>query len=96
MRCDDIEELIDLYLDNALSEEARARVERHVLRCPDCAFRVRTLEQTRGMLREACPLAEASPSFRERMAARLHDEFADVLRPEPKEDTRQRSLTFPV
>jgi anti-sigma factor RsiW len=96
MRCTEIEDLVDLYLDDALSEEARGRVERHLLRCPECAFRVRTLEQTLGLLREACPSVEASPSFRERMAARLQDELADVLRPEPAEDVRQRSLTFPA
>jgi anti-sigma factor RsiW len=95
LRCNEIEEMIDLFLDDALSEEARGRVERHVLRCPDCAFRVRSLEQTLGLLREACPPVDASPSFRERMAARLQDSLSDVLRPEPAKDARQRSLTFP-
>ena len=96
MNCSEAEGLIDLYLDDGLSEELRARVERHLLRCADCAFRMRTLEQTRAMLREACPAVESSPSFRERMAARLQDAFADVLRQEPAEDIRQRSLTFPA
>jgi anti-sigma factor RsiW len=95
MNCTEIEELIDLYLDDALSEETRSRVERHILRCPDCAFRVRTLEQSIGLLREAYPSLDASPSFRERMAARLQDSLTDVLRPEPTEDIRQRSIVFP-
>ena len=96
MRCDQLEELLDYYLDNDLSEEGRAKVERHVLRCPDCAFRVRALEQTRALLRGAYSPAEASPSFRERMSARLEDDLADVLRHEPVEDSRQRILSFPA
>ena len=96
MPCTELDELTDLYLDDALSEEARARVERHVMRCQDCAFRVRSLEQTLSHLREACPPVESSPSFRERMAARLQDSLSDVLRPEPVEDIRQRSLNFPA
>ena len=96
MRCTETEDLIDLYLDDALSEETRARIEQHMLGCPDCAYRVRSLELSLGMLHEVCPPIEASPSFRERMAARLQDALADVLRVEEAEDVRQRSFAFPV
>jgi anti-sigma factor RsiW len=96
MRCAELNDLIDLYIDDELAEETRAHVERHLLRCPDCAFRVRSIEQTKAMLREACPDIESSPSFRERMAARLQDALSDVIRAEPAEDVRQRTLTFPA
>lgn len=94
MTCNEIKDLLDLFVDGDLSEVAHARVERHLLRCPDCAFQVRTLEQTRQLLRDAYPRAESSPAFRERMSARLHDAFRDVLRPEPIESASQRELPF--
>ena len=94
MTCGEIKELLDLYLDNELSEEARTRLERHLLKCPDCAFQLRSLEQTRELLLESFSPAEASPSFRERMSARLQDAFSDTLRPEPVVDGWQRELPF--
>lgn len=92
MRCNEITDLLDLYIDGELSEETRSRVERHLLRCADCAFQARTLEQTRAHLREACPRIESSPAFREKMLARLQDAFADCLRPEPEPVSGQRIL----
>jgi anti-sigma factor RsiW len=94
MRCSEIKDLLDLYVDGDLPEEGCARVERHLLRCAACAFEVRSLEQTRAHLRDACPPEEASPSFRERMAARLEDALADVLRAPEDETARQRALPF--
>ncbi len=94
MRCNKITELLDLYIDCELAEETRARVDRHLLRCSECAFEVRSLEQTRALLRDAFPSAESSPAFREKMAARLLEEFADQLRPEPIRSEGQWSLPF--
>jgi Predicted transmembrane transcriptional regulator (anti-sigma factor) len=96
MRCVELNDLIDLYIDDELPEETRAHVERHLMRCPECAFHVRGIEQTKAMLCEACPIVESSPSFRERMAARLQDALGDVIRAEPTEDVRQRAFTFPA
>ena len=87
-------DLIDPYLDGALAEEARARVERHLLRCGECAFEVRSLEQTRSHLRNALPSAASSPAFREKMVARLTDQFADVLRPSEPAVESQWPLPF--
>ena len=94
MTCGEIKDLLDLYLDNELSEEARTRLERHLLKCPGCAFELRSLEQTRALLLESFPPGEASPSFQERMSARLQDAFSDVLRPEPVVDALQCELPF--
>ncbi len=95
MRCDELLGLLDLYLDGELQEEMARRVDRHLLRCPACAYEARTLEQTRAMLREAIPPAETSPGFRERAAARLLDAFADRLRPAQEvEGTPQWPLPF--
>jgi len=95
MRCTEIADLIDLHLDGALAEEPQARVARHLMGCAACAFEVRTLEQTRSHLREALPAVESSPSFREKMIARLNHDLADVLRPEPIQSESQWSLPFP-
>jgi anti-sigma factor RsiW len=94
MRCIEISDLLDLFIDGELADETRARVERHLLRCAECAFQIRTLEQTRSLLREAYPSAESFPAFREKMAARLQDAFRDVLRSESADAPNQRSLPF--
>jgi anti-sigma factor RsiW len=94
MRCTEITELADLYVDGELSEETRGRIDRHILRCADCAYRIRAIEQTKSLLRDAYPRAETSPGFRERTSARLHDAFADVLRREPQPSEGQWTLPF--
>jgi predicted anti-sigma-YlaC factor YlaD len=81
MRCEELSGLLDLYLDGELPEEMARKVDRHLLRCLACAHEVRTLEQTRAMLREAVAPSETSPGFRERTNARLLDAFAAHLRP---------------
>jgi len=95
MRCPEIRDLLDPFLDDELAEETRTRVERHLLRCSECGFQVRTLEQTRALLRDAYPPVESSPAFREKMAARLDHAFRDILRPETNAPPNQRALSFP-
>ncbi len=95
MRCEELRGLLDLHLDGELPEETARKVERHLLRCPECAYEARTLEQTRAMLREAMSPAETSPAFRERTAARLRDALSAYLRPEREaESARQWRLPF--
>lgn len=95
MRCEELSGLMDSYLDGELSEELTRQLDRHLLRCPACAYEARTLEQTRAMLREAVAPTEVSPGFRERASARLLDAFADRLQPARKaEDSRQWTLPF--
>ena len=95
MRCDDLRPLLDMYLDGELPDETVRKLDRHLLRCPSCAYEVRTLEQTQAMLREAVPVADPSPAFRERTAARLLDALAPMLQPVPSGETgRQWSLPF--
>lgn len=94
MRCDVARELLDLYVDEELPEETAVQVERHLLRCPECAFDVSSLERTRALLRESETPEECSPSFRERALARLTDTFADRLHPRLPAAARQWSLPF--
>jgi anti-sigma factor RsiW len=95
MRCEEMRELLDLYLDGELPEETARKVDRHLLRCPACAYEARALEQTRTMLREAVAPTVTSPGFRERTLARLLDALEEHLRPAPgAEDARQWTLPF--
>jgi len=93
MRCDELRDILDLYLDDNLSEEAWSRIDRHLLRCAACSYEVRTMEQARNMLKVAVPRAEVTPGFRERAVARLLGELAMHLRPEQEpQGARQWSL----
>ena len=95
MTCEELKGLLDLYLDGELPEESVRQVDRHLMRCQSCAYEVRTLEQTRAMLRESVETAEASPGFRERATARLLDAFATHLRPShDAAEGRQWTLPF--
>lgn len=95
MRCEELRGLLDMHLDGELPEELARKLERHLLRCPACAYEARTLEQTRAMLREAVPAEETSAAFRERTAARLQEALSTHLRPVPqKEAGRQWKLPF--
>lgn len=95
MRCEELADLLDLSIDGELPEEAQRKLDRHLLRCRTCAYEVRTLEQTRAMLREAVSTSEASPGYRERATARLLSAFAGHLRQEQEPDSgRQWTLPF--
>ena len=92
MNCKEITDLLDLYADSELSQEARARVDRHLMTCPACAYRANSIEQVKTHLRQAYPREESAPSFRERAEARLESEFADILKLEPTESPAQWPL----
>ena len=92
MNCKELSELIDLYSDGELPEEVGARVDRHLIQCPDCAYAARSVEQSRALLRQAFAPEEPSPSYRERAEARLHSELADVLKTQAPESAAQWSL----
>jgi anti-sigma factor RsiW len=95
MRCEELRELLDLHLDGELPEEMSRKLERHLLRCPDCAYEARALEQTRAMLREAISPEETTPAFRERTTARLLDALSAHLRPAREAEVgRQWKLPF--
>jgi anti-sigma factor RsiW len=48
MRCDDFVELVTEYLDDALADDDRARIERHLRGCDGCT---RVLAQWREVIR---------------------------------------------
>src|SRR5438045_1716947 len=81
MRCDEAEALLDIHLDGELPQEMADKLDRHLLRCALCAGQLRSLEQTRTLLRITLQPAEPSPAYRERALARLSDRLAPHLRP---------------
>ena len=88
MKCEEARSLLDLYLDHQLPAELTVRLDRHLLRCSQCAGDLRSLEQACNLLRLEAERAEASPSFRERTAARLQDRLAAHLKPAPETGAR--------
>ena len=95
MRCDEWNNLLDLSLDGELPEETARALDRHTMRCPACAYELRTLEQTRRLLREANLTEAPSDRFRQRTASRLRAVLTDRNRPAPaRESGRQWLLPF--
>jgi anti-sigma factor RsiW len=50
LTCREIVELLTDYLEGALSEPARARVDAHLTTCPDCTAYVAQMRTTIGLL----------------------------------------------
>ena len=95
MKCDEAGALLDLHLESELPQELGDRLDRHLLRCAQCAGELRSLEQTRSLLQKALDPAEPSPAYRERALARLTDQLAPHLRPAASQDDgRQWALPF--
>jgi mycothiol system anti-sigma-R factor len=66
--CDHCEEVIQPYLDRALSVEEQQAVELHLSECPWCSKRFRFEQEFRGYVRVACT-EEMPPSLKEKLAA---------------------------
>jgi len=89
MTCDEVGELSAPYIDGELTEEARGRVERHLITCEKCSYELRSQEQVKSWTRAAFLDRVPAPDFREKAAARLHHAFADILIDrEPAPDTQ--------
>ncbi len=93
IRCQSVSALLDPYVNRDLSEESIAIVERHLMTCVECAFEVRTLEQTVNHLKSALIGSDENlPAFRERMCAKLEQAFEDILTPKVENSEFQRTL----
>jgi len=67
MKCSEIKDLLGNYLDDELTQEMRNRVNRHLVRCRDCAWEVKSLEEAIGALRATAPDDRPTAEFRERL-----------------------------
>lgn len=75
MKCEDYQELISPYLDDALSYDEKMQLEAHLKACPTCQETLEMMELIMGGLNEMeeAPLPEG---FHERLHENLMDELA--------------------
>jgi len=66
--CDMCEEVMQPYLDRALSDSERAEAEAHLQQCGYCAKRYRFEESLRRFVRGACN-EPMPPELKEKLAA---------------------------
>jgi mycothiol system anti-sigma-R factor len=66
--CDHCEEVMQPYLDRALSESERQTVELHLAQCTWCANRFKFEEDLRTYVRVACQ-KEMPPDLKEKLSA---------------------------
>src|SRR5215813_3277462 len=87
MTCDETRELLSALLDEALDTGERARVEAHLVGCPDCRREVDGLRATRGLLARV-ERARAPVGFVDRVMTQV--------RPVPWYRLLGRALFFPL
>jgi anti-sigma factor (TIGR02949 family) len=66
--CEKCEELMQPYLDRALSDEEREQAERHLQGCPHCEKRYRFEESLRVFVRQVCS-EQMPPELKAKLAA---------------------------
>jgi anti-sigma factor (TIGR02949 family) len=66
--CDKCEEMMQPYLDRALSDEEREEAERHLQGCPHCEKRYRFEESLRVFVRQVAA-EQMPPELKAKLAA---------------------------
>jgi hypothetical protein len=90
-RDQDIEELLNSFIDGELTPEQRAEVERLVAGDEQIARRLHDLQKCK-ILMEALPRAEAPAGTLERIQASLHEESVPGTRVGPSDERREKRL----
>lgn len=75
MKCADVRELLSNYMDQELTETMMQRVEKHLLRCSNCAYEARSIEQARDLLRQSVESPMVSEQIGERVLHHLRQRF---------------------
>jgi len=75
MKCDKVDTLLIDYLDNALAEELRTEVEKHLLSCEKCS---QELDKTQALLHDIGKIEEQKPG------RELRENFYTMLEEEKK------------
>ena len=70
MRCEDIREIISLYIDNELNEEESKEIEKHLKSCEECNREYEDLLTIKRLLSEA-PQVELPNNFKEELHKKL-------------------------
>lgn len=92
MKCADVRELLGNYMDQELTETMMQRVEKHLLRCPTCAYEARSLEQARDLLRHGVESPMVSEQTGERILHHLSQRFPHLQR----SDLTEEPLSLPL
>ena len=75
MKCTEVRELLGNYMDQELTESMMQRIERHLLRCPACAYEARSLEQARQLLRQGVETPMVSEQLGVRVLRHIAEHF---------------------
>ncbi|MGC8783976.1 MAG: anti-sigma factor family protein [Armatimonadota bacterium] len=78
MKCAEVRELLGNYMDQELTESMMQRIEKHLLRCPTCAYEARSVEQAREMLRRGVESPMVSEPLGERILNHLAEHFSHL------------------
>lgn len=93
MKCAEVRELLGNYMDQELTESMMQRIERHLLRCPACAYEARSIEQAREMLRRGVESPMVSEGTGERILRLLAERFPHLQRSRPADE---QPLSLPL
>jgi anti-sigma factor RsiW len=74
LTCEDVEHILDLYLDGEVDDVERREIEMHLLHCADCAELEAKHRHTRARLRALAESTSPSDEFKERLAKALEDD----------------------
>lgn len=86
MKCADVRELLGNYMDQELTEIMMQKVEKHLLRCPACAYEARSIEQARDLLRQGIESPMVSEQLGERILHHLMERFPHLQASYPEEE----------
>jgi len=75
MKCTEVRELLGNYMDQELTESMMRRIEKHLLRCPACAYEARSLEQARQLLRQGVETPMVSEQLGKRVLRHIAEHF---------------------
>lgn len=78
MRCTEVRELLGNYLDAELTESMMQRIERHLLRCPSCAYEAHSIAQARDLLRQWVDTPMVNEALGERVLRKILQRFPHV------------------
>lgn len=86
MKCAGVRELLGNYMDQEMTETMMQKVEKHLLRCPACAYEARSLEQARELLRQGVESPMVSEQLGERILRHLVEHFSPLHPSHPEEE----------
>lgn len=71
MKCSDVHDNLDLYIDGELHDLERGDIEAHIARCPSCAEAVADAQTLKRQLHDLADEARLSDAFRARLASAI-------------------------